>query len=131
MNNLKAVGVHYISNRMINQNDAVMFDIDDTLIFTNGRLNIPMVELLYVANDMGYKIVIITARVGTDPVIKFTINQLKEYNIMYDYLGFTSAETKIDMKEKLPFNFILSVGDMPTDLTGSAHWLNISTFSHN
>ena len=131
MNNLKAVGVHYISNRMINQNDAVMFDIDDTLIFTNGRLNIPMVELLYVANDMGYKIVIITARVGTDPVIKFTINQLKEYNIMYDYLGFTSAETKIDMKEQLPFNFILSVGDMPTDLTGSTHWLNISTFSHN
>jgi hypothetical protein len=116
---------------MINQNDAVMFDIDDTLIFTNGRLNIPMVELLYVANDMGYKIVIITARVGTDPVIKFTINQLKEYNIMYDYLGFTSAETKIDMKEQLPFNFILSVGDMPTDLTGSTHWLNISTFSHN
>jgi hypothetical protein len=131
MNNLKAVGVHYISNRMINQNDAVMFDIDDTLIFTNGRLNIPMVELLYVANDMGYKIVIITARVGTDPVIKFTINQLKEYNIMYDYLGFTSTETKIDMKEQLPFNFILSVGDMPTDLTGSTHWLNISTFSHN
>lgn len=131
MNNLKAVGVHYISNRMINQNDAVMFDIDDTLIFTNGRLNIPMVELLYVAIDMGYKIVIITARVGTDPVIKFTINQLKEYNIMYDYLGFTSAETKIDMKEQLPFNFILSVGDMPTDLTGSTHWLNISTFSHN
>ena len=131
MNNLKAVGVHYISNRMINQNDAVMFDIDDTLIFTNGRLNIPMVELLYVANDMGYKIVIITARVGTDPVIKFTINQLKEYNIMYDYLGFTSAETKIDMKEQLPFNFILSVGDMPTDLTGSTHWVNISTFSHN
>ena len=131
MNNLKAVGVHYISNRMINQNDAVMFDIDDTLIFTNGRLNIPMVELLYVANDMGYKIVIITARVGTDPVIKFTINQLKEYNIMYDYLGFTSAETKIYMKEQLPFNFILSVGDMPTDLTGSTHWLNISTFSHN
>jgi hypothetical protein len=35
------------------------------------------------------------------------------------------------MKKKLPFNFILSVGDMPTDLTGSDHWLNISTFSHN
>ncbi len=131
MNNLKAVGVHYISNRVINNNDAVMFDIDDTLIFTNGRLNIPMVELLYVAREMGYKIVIITARIGTDPVIKFTMDQLKEYNIVYDYLGFTSAETKIDMKEQLPFNFILSVGDMPTDLTGSAHWLNISTFSHN
>lgn len=131
MNNLKAAGIHYISNRVINHNDAVMFDIDDTLIFTNGRINVPMVELLYRASEMGYKIVIITARIGTGHVIKYTMNQLKEHNIVYDYLGFTSPETKIDMKETLPYNFILSVGDMPTDLPGSAHWLNISTFSHN
>jgi hypothetical protein len=108
-----------------------MFDIDDTLIFTDGRPNIPIIELLYSARLKGYKIVIITARAGIEWVIEYTIKQLKEYNIMYDNLGFTSPETKISMKKKLPFNFILSVGDMPTDLTGSDHWLNISTFSHN
>jgi hypothetical protein len=80
---------------------------------------------------MGYKIVIITARSGLGHVIKLTVNQLQEYDIVYDYLGFTSAETKGIMKKQLPYNFILSVGDMPTDLTESVHGLNISNFSHN
>ena len=131
MNNLKLIGIHHISNRTIKPNDAVMFDIDDTLIFIDGRPNIPIIVLLYSASLKGYKIVIITARPGTERVIEYTMKQLKEYTIIYDYLGFTSPETKISMKKKLPFNFILSVGDMPTDLTGSDHWLNISTFSHN
>jgi hypothetical protein len=131
MENLKNWGVHYISNREIAPNDAVMFDIDDTLIFTDGTPNIPIINLLYGARAMGYKIVIITARPGLGHVIKWTVNQLQEYEIVYDYLGFTSAETKGIMKKQLPYNFILSVGDMPTDLTESEHGLNISNFFHS
>ena len=128
MENLKNWGVHYISNREIAPNDAVMFDIDDTLIFTDGRPNIPIINLLRGARAMGYKIIIITARPGLGHVINWTVNQLQEYEIVYDYLGFTSAETKGLMKKQLPYNFILSVGDMPTDLTDSEHVLNISNF---
>jgi predicted HAD superfamily phosphohydrolase YqeG len=131
MEQLKVAGVNYISNRTVSGVDAVMFDIDDTLIFTDGRPNGPIIDLLYIATLKGYKIVIITARAGIPRVIDFTVDQLKEYNIMYDYIGFTSPETKGIMKEKLPYNFVLSVGDMPTDLTASEHWLNISTFFHN
>ena len=80
---------------------------------------------------MGYKIIIITARPGLEHVIGFTTKQLREHEIMYNYLGFTSTETKHLMKKQLPYNFILSVGDMPTDLTGSDHYLNISNFDHN
>lgn len=131
MDNLKKWGIHCISNRDIKPMDAVMFDIDDTLIFTNGRSNDPIIELLNIAGHMGYKIVIITARPGLEHVIQWTIEQLREYEIGYDYLGFTSAETKHLMKKQLPYNFLLSVGDMPTDLTGSDHYLNISNFDHN
>ena len=131
MENLKNWGVHYISNREIAPNDAVMFDIDDTLIFTDGRPNTPIISLLRGARATGYKIVIITARPGLGHVIKWTVNQLQEYEIVYDYLGFTSAETKGIMKKQLPYNFILSVGDMPTDLTESEHGLNISNFFHS
>lgn len=120
-----------LKNRVINKKDAVMFDIDDTLIFTDGTPNIPIINLLHGARTMGYKIVIITARPGLGHVINWTVNQLQEYEIVYDYLGFTSAETKGIMKKQLPYNFILSVGDMPTDLTESVHGLNISNFSHN
>ena len=111
--------------------DAVMFDIDDTLIYTSGRANDAIIELLNIAGHMGYKIVIITARPGLKHVIQWTIEQLRNYEIGYNYLGFTSAETKHIMKKQLPYNFILSVGDMPTDLTGSEHYLNISNFDHN
>ena len=131
MDNLKDWGVHYISNRDIKHMDAVMFDIDDTLIFTNGQSNDPIIELLNIAVYMGYKIIIITARPGLENVIGFTTKQLREHEIMYNYLGFTSTETKHLMKKQLPYNFILSVGDMPTDLTGSDHYLNISNFDHN
>ena len=131
MDNLKNWGIQYISNRDVYINDAVMFDIDDTLIFTTGRPNKPIIELLNVAAKMGYRIVIITARPGLEHVIQWTIRQLKEYGIGYDYLGFTSAETKHSMKTKLPYHFILSVGDLPTDLTASEHALNISNFVHS
>jgi hypothetical protein len=76
MDNLKAWGVRYISYRDVGPTDAVMFDIDDTLIFTNGKANTPIIELLHEARSMGYKIVIITARPGLGPVINWTIKQL-------------------------------------------------------
>jgi predicted HAD superfamily phosphohydrolase YqeG len=120
-----------LKNRSIGSMDAVMFDIDDTLIFTDGKANVPIVNLLRAAKHMGYHIVIITARPGIEYVIKWTIRQLKEYGIGYDYLGFTSAETKHLMKQQLPYTFILSVGDMPTDLTGSPYAINTSNSYRN
>jgi len=131
MDNLKNWGIHYITKRDMGPRDAVMFDIDDTLIFMSGRSNAPIVELLTTAHKLGYKIVIITARPGIEPTIQWTIRQLKEYKIGYDYLGFTSPETKHDMKIRLPYHFVLSIGDIPTDLTASEHFLNISNLSHN
>lgn len=131
MENLKRNGIYTLVSRKIKSNDAVMFDIDDTLIFTNGQPNTPIIELLKIAQQLGYKIIIITARPGLKQVVEWTIRQLVSYNISYDYLGFTSAQTKIQMKRELPYNFILSVGDMPTDLTGSPYALNISNSYHN
>ena len=131
MDDLKREGIYRLVDRKIQPNDAVMFDIDDTLIFTDGEPNDPIIDLLRIARHLGYKIVIITARPGLEHVIEWTIRELLSFNITYDYLGFTSAQTKILMKRELPYNFILSVGDMPTDLTGSPYALNISSSYRN
>lgn len=131
MDYLKEQGIKYITNRQVDPKDAVMFDIDDTLIFTNGQPNKPIVDLLHEAASIGYNIVIITARPGIDYSIQETIKQLAANKIGYHYLGFTSPETKHVMKQKLDYNFILSVGDMPTDLTATQHYLNISNYDHN
>lgn len=130
MEHMKNIGLGYLKNRFINSNDAVMFDIDDTLIFVSGVPNLPIIELLHEAINMGYAIIIITARPGIKGVIDHTIQQLGYYKINYNYLGFTSPETKYLMKQRLPYHFVLSVGDMPTDLSESEHFLNISNFSH-
>lgn len=107
-------------------NDAAMFDIDDTLIWTNGTPNIPIIQLLHRMKALGYKIVIITARLGFPMVIQMTEKQLAAHGITYDYLGFASAEDKSLMKRKLGYNFVLSVGDMPTDWTDSIYYINTS-----
>jgi hydroxymethylpyrimidine pyrophosphatase-like HAD family hydrolase len=112
-------------------NDAAMFDIDDTLIWSDGRPNTPIIHLLHRMKALGYKIVIITARPGIEIGVKMTINQLKEHGIVYDYLGFTSAQTKTLMKKQLGYNFVLSCGDMPTDWTDSKYYINTSSSGHN
>lgn len=58
-------------------NDAVMFDIDDTLIWTNGQPNTPIIDLLHKMKGLGYKIIIITARPGFEEVVKWTVKNLK------------------------------------------------------
>ena len=131
MDCLQHAGMYYIERKVVGPNDAVMFDIDDTLLYVSGRPIVPMIKLLWDAQAMGYKVVIITARPRLEPVIQWTMQQLKDNGITFDTLGFTSADTKILMKQKLGYNFVLSVGDQETDLTGSTHWLNTSNFSHS
>ena len=108
-------------------NDAVMFDIDDTLIWTNGEPNTPIIQLLHKMRALRYKIIIITARPGFRIAVDWTRQQLASHGIVYDYLGFTSAETKSRMKQMLGYNFVLSVGDMPTDWTDSKYYINTSS----
>lgn len=114
-------------------NDAAMFDIDDTLLFLDGTPNIPIIEILFRMKDLGYKIVIITARPHTTLNVKLTKTQLQNNGIYYDHLGFTTPETKGDMKLELGYNFILSVGDQWTDWTHSKYYIdtNTSNASHN
>ncbi len=114
-----------LKNRAIKENDAVMFDIDDTLIFTNGKINKPVVNLLHYAKSLGYKIAIITARPHFSQVVQYTTRQLVKHGIPYDILGFSPAMRKGEMKRTIGYNFILSVGDMPTDLTESLYGLRV------
>jgi len=121
----------YIESRQVGPNDAVMFDIDDTLIWTDGTPNKPIIDLLHKVKRLGYKIVIITARPGLHFVVQWTRQQLANHGIVYNYLGFTSSSTKSLMKKRLGYNFILSVGDLPTDWTDSIYYINTSNSYHN
>lgn len=111
----------------INPEDAVMFDIDDTLINTRtGKIIDDMYELYKNIQKRGYRMVIITARPGFYKNVLWTQDQLKGIGITYDELVFTPPQYKADYKRKSNYNYILSVGDMDTDLTDSKYSIKVS-----
>ena len=114
-----------LKNRVIDEKDAVMFDIDDTLIFTNGNANVPIIKLLHYAKHLGYKIIIITARPAMKWNLEITQYQLKQYGIPYDALVITPAYNKGNIKRESGLNYVLSVGDQDTDLTETQNALKI------
>lgn len=114
-----------LSNRMVMDNDAVMFDIDDTLIYTDGKANYFVIDLLHHARSLGYQIIIITARQATPDVMQYTKMQLQHYNIPYDGLAITPPLNKGNVKLKSGLNYVLSVGDQPTDLTHTMYAMKI------
>ena len=111
--------------------DAVMFDIDDTLIRTDGTPIAEMIDLLRRSKMAGYRVVIITARPGYPDSIKWTQRQLASKGIHYDEIYFCSPNMKSTVKRRLGYNFLLSVGDQPTDLTDSQNYINTSIFCRN
>jgi len=131
MNDLVFFGIDILQNRTLNHNDAVMFDIDDTLIYQvlgpSGNPIEPMIQLIREADNLGYKVVIITARPHYHENVEVTKHELHALNIPYDYLIFAPAEKKGIVKQQTEFNFVLSVGDMPTDLTDSEYYINTMT----
>ena len=115
-----------LKDRVISEKDAVMFDIDDTLIFIIGQANLPIINLLKYAMNLGYKIIIITARPANAITMTFTKWQLRKYGIPYHSLIITPAQNKGNIKVKTGLNYILSVGDQPTDLTHTKYSIKIS-----
>lgn len=107
--------------------DAVMFDIDDTLITSLSGRRIEKVYSLYKqVKSRGYKIIIVTARPAFTANVRWTRDQLKKHGITYDALVFASAADKGYYKRTSGYNFILSVGDQDTDLTDSTYAIKIS-----
>ena len=120
--------VRFIKNRKREVDDCVMFDIDDTLINSETKESIRHIkELLDTCISYGYIIVIITARHGDKDTMKYTKLELLRHSIFYDFIGFYPPQEKTLCKQYLTrtrgWNFVLSVGDQPTDLTDSDMYL--------
>lgn len=131
---------NYLLNFPIYKKFSVIFDIDDTLIYTdpadilnknldkniNGRLTYPgikeIIDILKLCNKLKLEIIIITARPYTTE--EASIQNLKLLGIKYDKMyhndNYPDINFKIALKKKLSkkHNFILSMGDQWPDLQG-------------
>ena len=94
MDTAKQYGINILQHNTPTSDNAVMFDIDDTLIFYDRKPNKPIIELARVAKIIGYKIIIITARPNYKENRQTTVHELKQFNIPYDLVIYTSHQNK-------------------------------------
>jgi|TARA_R110002074_G_scaffold93624_1_gene204254 hydroxymethylpyrimidine pyrophosphatase-like HAD family hydrolase len=108
------------------ENDGVMFDIDDTLIrSSDGVIIHDIFKILVHAYNMGYRVIIVTARPPESE--EYTRKQLREKDIPYHGLYFAPPGEKGNLKRSLNVRFVLSVGDLETDCTDSLFALKVPT----
>ena len=125
MENAKNFGIETLKNHNRQLNDAVMFDIDDTLINYDQTPNNSIIELANISHYMGFKVIIITARPDFSENRAHTEDELKFHNIYYDLIIYTNHSNKSEIKQNLNSRFVLSVGDLWTDVTDSLHYIKL------
>lgn len=154
MNNIYNILYNYLINFPRNKKYTVIFDIDDTLVYTDhpkifpykkfpnnwipGYMLFPpipqMVKIIQLCNKLGFKIIIITARpYESESSSKKNLEILDiKYDEMYHNYNYPDLNFKIDLKKKLSNknNIILSVGDQWPDIQGLSKCLCIKLPSH-
>ena len=100
---------------------TVVFDINDTLVFDGNVPNVQMISLVKTAKQLGYKVILMTAR---SPNV-YSRFQMFLLGVPYDELQFVPAIRKSDEKRRLKLDIVLSVGDRVTDLGASKYWIKL------
>jgi predicted HAD superfamily phosphohydrolase YqeG len=105
-------------------NQAIVFDIDDTLINSDTHQLMPKtVSLFKYCVNRGYHVYIITARAKTNEAVNFTLRQLSSLGItgfrsiaFRNPNDFNISKFKEDARKSIPQTVIMSVGDQPWDI---------------
>lgn len=126
LNNILNKSVNYLKNIPKNENNCVIFDIDDTLININGKCIEQIKYIFDYSKNNGFIPVIITNRSGTKNVIEYTTKQLYNCGITGHKSVYFRPPKKTDpyfykknarlhVKER-GLNTVMSFGDMPWDI---------------
>lgn len=125
LNKIVRTNISIIQSMKYRNNDIVIFDIDNTLLDSNGfRIN-PVITLFDFIKLMNVPIAIITSRIGTPENIKKTQKELYN-NCILDYkyiyflkpLDYNILEFKNNSQQdivKKGYNIIMTVGDLYTE----------------
>ena len=110
-----------------NRNDyAVVFDIDDTLISVRGFGITPIINLYRYAQDLGFYVVIVTARANGPGSKDYTLRQLTEYDISHPRLLYLrpahdhpetfKTGARLHIQDHHKKQVIMSLGDSKCDV---------------
>ena len=126
MEDAKRFALNTLFTRRVDLTDAVMFDIDDTLIESKtGRPIEWTVDLFRLTQSLGYTCIIITARPDTPDTRMGTTLQLSRLGVFPNVLLFVPASQKSAQKSRLPYTIIMSFGDLWTDVGATRHYVKL------
>lgn len=151
LNEVNYLLYNYLINfsKIKNKKNTVIFDIDDTLVFTDranlfpnkkfpnnlihGYMLFPeipqIVQIIKLCKQLGFKIIIITARPYESEISSKKNLELLgiQYDEIYHNKNYPDLNFKIQLKQKLSKtnNIILSVGDQWPDIQGLKNCLGI------
>lgn len=129
MENVQQFAIRILSKHVLMSDDAVMFDIDDTLINSNcGKPIKWVVDIFHLCKKLGYITIIITARPDSDENKRYTKNELSKCGIEADLLLFALPENKTTTKNQLKNRIIMSFGDQITDLDGGLYFVKLPDY---
>lgn len=119
-NNIK----FYLERLNKGENYAVVYDIDDTLICSQTYKPIePVVDSLHHAKNLGYKIILITARESHPTAVLATVEQLKRFRIPFNKIYFREAqEINIPSYKKKARHNVKAKGHDIKITVGDAWW---------
>jgi predicted secreted acid phosphatase len=121
---------HALRSMNMPHNPVVIFDIDDTVIDSNGNSIMPIIGLCKAIIEAGIPVIFITARLYI--AMQYTIDQLENHgikgyfgiyfrnNIMDDVVQF-KKKSRQEVVEKLNKAIIMSVGDQLWDLAETGY----------
>ena len=121
----KHVGTQYMRNRTVRENEAVMFDIDETLFQSDGSPIRDVIDLFHECTNLGYRIIIITARPDCKYSHEYTREQLTSNGLFPHEVYFVPADQKDAIKQQTGLHYVLSVGDLCTDLGHSDAFIKL------
>lgn len=127
MNDISYKIVKQLDSIQLPFNPVVIFDIDNTLLHSNGTCIMPIVNVYNHVKKIGIIPIIITNRLGIIPIIEFTQNQLKNCGITgYKSIYFRDPEKDNDAYTykkkarhnvyKRGMNILMSIGDKKYDI---------------
>jgi len=123
---ITAFARNVLIKHIVQPDDAVMFDIDDTLISSETLKPIKwVIDILNLSKALGYEVIIITARPGTAFNKMYTRTELDTLHIYSDLLLFSPPGDKLKMKNASRKRYVLSVGDQLTDLSGGLYFIKL------
>ena len=107
-----------------NRDQAIVFDIDDTLINSDtGEIMSKVFSLYQYCVVKGYYVYIVTARAKTPDAVAFTLHQLRSLGITgFKSIAFRPPDNwdipgfKMEARRSIPQKVIMSVGDQYWDI---------------